>query len=55
MQFQSIIALVYMAKELWVAAPILCVLYYLGWARHQDDFNHPGYTLEDLIIDLENQ
>ncbi|KAJ8720682.1 hypothetical protein PYW08_006147 [Mythimna loreyi] len=42
-------------RTLGSCAHIMSVLYYMGWARYQDDFNHPGYTLEDVIIDLENQ
>lgn len=36
-------------------AHVVSVLYYLGYAQHQDAFNHPALRLNDVLLDLENE
>lgn len=42
-------------RTLGSCAHVMSVVYYLGWARHQQIFTHPSYRLNDILIDLENE
>lgn len=37
-------------RTLGSCAHVISVVYYLGWARHQDVFNHPALGMDDVLI-----
>lgn len=41
-------------RTLGSCAHVVSVIYYLGWARHQDDFYHPALGMATVLLDLEN-
>lgn len=42
-------------RTLGSCAHVISVIYYLGWARHEEIFAHPAYRLDDILIDIENE
>lgn len=41
-------------RTLGSCAHVISVIYYLGWARHQANFEHPALFLENVTLDIEN-
>lgn len=38
-------------RTLGSCAHVVSVIYYLGWARHQDSFRHPALGLDTVLLD----
>ncbi|KAF9803502.1 hypothetical protein SFRURICE_009297, partial [Spodoptera frugiperda] len=41
-------------RTLGCCAHVMSIIYYLGWARHQDGFANPALSLQNVILDVEN-
>lgn len=39
-------------RKLGSCAHVVSVIYYLGWARHQDHFDHPALGMDYVLIDI---
>ncbi|KAJ8720844.1 hypothetical protein PYW08_006309 [Mythimna loreyi] len=42
-------------RTLGSCAHIISVVYYLGWARHRDHFDHPALGMDYVLRDIEIQ
>lgn len=42
-------------RTLGSCAHVISILYYLGWARHQDNFDHPALGMDYVLRDIENE
>ncbi|CAH2088674.1 unnamed protein product [Euphydryas editha] len=42
-------------RTLGCCAHVMSVLYYLGWARHEEQFAHPASFLDHVVLDIENR
>lgn len=42
-------------RTLGSCSHVISVIYYLGWARYQNQFDHPAIGMDDVLRDIENQ